>query len=82
MNFTKLKNRISYYFRFTVLFIVTTLIIYAPYFILQKTFVWSHDSYTQHLKAMIFISRWYRQTLRALIRFDFAAISTYSFSIG
>ena len=82
MNFTTLKNRISYYFRFTVLFIVTTLIIYAPYFILQKSFVWAHDSYTQHLKAMIFISRWYRQTLRALIHFDFAAISTYSFSIG
>ena len=82
MNFTKLKNRVSYYCRFSFLFIVTTLIIYAPYFILQKTFVWSHDSYTQHLKAMIFISRWYRQTLRALIHFDFAAISTYSFSIG
>ena len=82
MDFTKLKNRISYYFRFTVLFIVTTLIIYAPYFIMQKTFVWEHDSYTQHLKAMIFISRWYRQTIRALLHFDFAAISTYSFSIG
>ena len=82
MNLKTLKNRFSYYFRFTVLFVFTVLVIYAPYFILQRSFVWEHDSYTQHLKAMIFISRWYRQTLRALVHFDFGAISTYSFSIG
>ena len=82
MNFKTLKNRFSYYFRFTFLFVLTTLIIYAPYFILQKSFVWEHDSYTQHLKAMLFISRWYRQTLRSLTHFDLKAISTYSFSLG
>lgn len=82
MNFKTLKNRFSYYFRFTFLFVLTTLIIYAPYFILQKSFVWEHDSYTQHLKAMLFISRWYRQTLRSLAHFDLKAISTYSFSLG
>ena len=82
MNLNTLKNRFSYYFRFTVLFVFTVLVIYAPYFILQRSFVWEHDSYTQHLKAMIFISRWYRQTLRALLHFDLKAISTYSFSIG
>ena len=82
MNLSKLKNRLSYYFRFTVLFVLTELIVYAPYFIFQKGFVWEHDSYTQHLKAMIFISRWYRQTLRSLVHFDLRAISTYSFSLG
>ena len=82
MKASTLKNRFSYYFRFTLLFLVTALIIYAPFILTRKSFVWAHDSYTQHLKAMIFISRWYRQTLKSLIRFDFKAISTYSFSIG
>ena len=82
MNASTLKNRVSYYFRFTLLFLVTALIIYAPFILTRKSFVWAHDSYTQHLKAMIFISRWYRQTLKSLIRLDFKAISTYSFSIG
>ena len=82
MNLNTLKNRFSYYFRFTVLFVFTVLVIYAPYFILQRSFVWEHDSYTQHLKAMLFISRWYRQTLRSLTHFDLKAISTYSFSLG
>ena len=77
-----LKNKASYYFRFTVLFLITTLIIYLPYIVFQKSFVWEHDSYTQHLKAMIYISKWYRQILRSLIHLDFGAISNYSFSIG
>lgn len=82
MKASTLKNRVSYYFRFTILFLITALIIYAPFILTRKSFVWAHDSYTQHLKAMIFISRWYRQTLKSLIRLDFKAISTYSFSIG
>ena len=76
------KNRVSYYFRFTLLFLITALIIYAPYLVLKKSLVWEHDSYTQHLKAMIFISRWYRQSLRALISGNWKAISTYSFTFG
>ena len=82
MRSNTLKNRVSYYFRFTLLFLITTFVIYAPFVFAQKSFVWSHDSYTQHLKAMIYISRWYRQTLRSLLHFDLKAISTYSFSIG
>ena len=56
------KNRVSYYIRYTLLFIVTALVIYAPFLVMKKSFVWEHDSYTQHLKAMVYISRWYRQT--------------------
>ena len=82
MRSNTLKNRVSYYFRFTLLFLITAFVIYAPFVFAQKSFVWSHDSYTQHLKAMIYISRWYRQTLRSLLHFDLKAISTYSFSIG
>ena len=82
MKTSTIKNRVSYYFRFTLLFLITALIIYAPFILTQKSFVWAHDSYTQHLKAMIYISRWYRQTLKSLVKFDFKAISTYSFSIG
>ena len=75
------KNRVSYYIRYTLLFIVTALVIYAPFLVMKKSFVWEHDSYTQHLKAMVYISRWYRQTLKALLHGNFKAISTYSFSI-
>ena len=82
MRANSLKNRVSYYFRYTVLFLVTALIIYAPFLYFRKSFVWEHDSYTQHIKAMLFISRWYRQTLKSLIHLDFKAVSTYSFSIG
>ena len=82
MKTSTIKNRVSYYFRFTLLFLITALVIYAPFILTQKSFVWAHDSYTQHLKAMIYISRWYRQTLKSLVRLDFKAISTYSFSIG
>ena len=45
------KNRVSYYIRYTLLFIVTALVIYAPFLVMKKSFVWEHDSYTQHLKA-------------------------------
>ena len=76
------KNRVSYYFRFTLLFLITALLVYAPFLLLNKSLVWEHDSYTQHIKAMVFISRWYRQSLKALIRGNWKAISTYSFTFG
>lgn len=76
------RNRASYYARYTLLFLITALVIYGPFLIMKKGFVWEHDSYTQHLKAMIYISRWYRQTLKALLHGNFKAISTYSFALG
>ena len=79
---TTLKSKASYYFRFTILFLTTALITYAPFILLKKSLVWEHDSYTQHLKALVFISKWYRQSLKSLLRLDFKALSTYSFSIG
>ena len=77
-----LKNRFSYYSRYTLLFAIVALVIYAPFLFFGKALVWEHDSYTQHLKAMIFISRWYRQSLKALLTGNFKAISTYSFTLG
>ena len=77
-----LKNRVSYYSRYTLLFAIVALVIYAPFLFFGKALVWEHDSYTQHLKAMIFISRWYRQSLKALLTGNFKAISTYSFTLG
>ncbi len=82
MRTTSVKNRVSYYLRYTLLFLITALVIYAPFLVMKKSFVWEHDSYTQHLKAMVYISRWYRQTLRALLHGNFKAISNYSFAIG
>ena len=82
MNTQVQKNKVPFYFRYTLLFLITALVIYAPFILLKKSFVWEHDSYTQHLKAMIFISRWYRQTLKSLLTGKWGAISTYSFSIG
>ena len=82
MRSTTIKNKASYYFRFTILFLITALVIYAPFILTKKSLVWEHDSYTQHLKALIYISKWYRQSLKSLLRLDFKALSTYSFSIG
>ena len=78
---TPKKNRL-HYIRFTLLFLIAALVIYAPFILMKKSLVWEHDSYTQHVKAMVFISRWYRQSLKALVTGNWRAISTYSFSIG
>ena len=82
MRTTTFRNKLSYYARFTILFAITALIIYAPFLLFKKALVWEHDSYTQHLKAMVFISRWYRQSLRALLTGHWREISTYSFTLG
>ena len=82
MNTKTPENRCFHYIRFTLLFLAAALVIYAPFLLLKKSLVWEHDSYTQHIKAMVFISRWYRQTLKSLVTGNWKAISTYSFSIG
>ena len=82
MNTKTPEKRCFHYIRFTLLFLAASLVIYAPFLLLGKSLVWEHDSYTQHIKAMVFISRWYRQTLKSLVTGNWKAISTYSFSIG
>ena len=82
MNTKSPEKKGFHYIRFTLLFLAAALVIYAPFLLLKKSLVWEHDSYTQHIKAMVFISRWYRQTLKALVTGNWKAISTYSFSIG
>ena len=82
MNTKTPEKKGFHYIRFTLLFLAAALVIYAPFLLLKKSLVWEHDSYTQHIKAMIFISRWYRQTLKSLVTGNWKAISTYSFSIG
>ncbi len=76
------KDRLSYYLKFTVFFILIQLILYLPFILAQKALVWEHDSYTQHLKAMIYISRWYRQMGKSLLHGRFAELGTYTFTIG
>ena len=76
------RSRLSYYLKFTLFFLMIELIMYAPFLVFRKGLVWEHDSYTQHVKAMIFISRWFRQAGKSLLRGRFAELATYSFSIG
>ena len=82
MNTKTPEKKGFHYVRFTLLFLAAALVIYAPFLLLKKSLVWEHDSYTQHIKAMLFISRWYRQTLKSLVTGNWKAVSTYSFSIG
>ena len=76
------RERLSYYLKFTLFFILIELIMYAPFLLLRKALVWEHDSYTQHVKAMIYISRWYRQLGKSLLHGRFSELATYSFAIG
>lgn len=62
---TSLKGRkagrfsgIQVVWRFTVLFVAVSLIIFFPFITKWRTFIWSPDGYERELKALIFYSEW------------------------
>ena len=67
--------------KFTLLFALCSLVIWLPYILQGKTFVWNVDGISQHIPALIF----YRHWLGDIVRSFFAGhpdIPMWSFNLG
>jgi len=69
---------------FTFLFIILSLVIYSPFIIFGKSFLWikgAGDGISQHCPALMYIGIWGREFIRNIFNGNFT-IPVWDFSIG
>ncbi|MBP5295630.1 MAG: YfhO family protein, partial [Lachnospiraceae bacterium] len=66
---------------FSVLFALMTAALLWYFHHSGRTFVWMNDAYRQHIRAMIYYSRWFRSLFGNFLKGDFT-IPSFSFSLG
>lgn len=83
---TKLNKLIykksSYYFLYTIFFLIMICIIFAPFYLNNKSFVWHMDGLTQHLPALTYTGNWLRQIFENIFIHHNFSIPMWDMSIG
>lgn len=78
-----IKNeRVRFYFLYSVIFCIFSLLLYSPFLITGKTFIWSHDGLSQHFNSFVYLGTWGRDILRNLIFEHQLVIPMWEFGIG
>lgn len=66
---------------YTVLFLITFLLAYSPFWLAKKSFIWTSDGRAVHYPALVYIGRYFRQIILNLLQGKFA-IPLFDLSIG
>ncbi|MBO4579795.1 MAG: YfhO family protein [Clostridiales bacterium] len=67
--------------RFTLLFALCSVVIWLPFIIQGKTFVWNVDGISQHIPALIFFRKWLLEILGSIFSGN-PDIPMWSYSLG
>ena len=68
-------------FRFTLLFALCSVVIWLPFILLGRTFVWNVDGISQHIPALIFFRKWLLEIIGSIFSGN-PDIPMWSFSLG
>ncbi len=68
-------------FRFTLLFALCSVVIWLPFILLGRTFVWNVDGISQHIPALIFFRKWLLEIIGSVFSGN-PDIPMWSFSLG
>ncbi len=78
----RIHGKKGYFLAYTVLFSVTTFIVFSWYFLKGRTLIWNSDGWTQHYKALVCYSRYLRSIARELFINHQFILPEWDFSIG
>lgn len=77
-----INKKVNYYVVYTFLFVVMVCLIYSPFYIQHKSFVWHMDGLTQHLPALTYTGKWMRQIVENIFIHHTFEIPMWDMSIG
>ena len=80
INIKKL-SKVRVEFLYTICFALLALVAFYPFMRYGKSLVWNVDGTTQHLKALIFYSKWLRHSVLSILSGNFD-LPSFSFSLG
>lgn len=72
----------KYLLKYTLIFILLIPIVFIYFFIDGKSFIWQHDGYTQHYKALVYYARWMREIIYGVLQNGTFNIPNFSLSFG
>lgn len=76
------NKRLRFYLLYTLLFCLLSILLYSPFLITRKSFLWELDGLTQHFNAFVYLGTWSREILKNLIFQHQLIIPMWEFSIG
>lgn len=81
-NRKEMKNARRYYLKYNILFWFAAFAFYSAFWINGKSFVWTADGYSQHLRAYVYYAKWLRTVAHNIFVLHEFNIPTYGLSIG
>lgn len=76
------RKKYGYYLVYTVIFAVMSLIVFMPFWINGKGFVWGLDGSAQHYPAFAYLGQWLREIIRTLFTEGRFEVPMWDFNIG
>lgn len=79
---TPARERRRFYLRYTILFGILCLLVFMPFLIYDKSFVWANDGLSQHFNAFVYLGDYLRGILKTLFTEGRLVIPMWEFGIG
>ena len=79
---TPARERRRFYLGYTILFGIFCLLVFMPFLIYDKSFVWANDGLSQHFNAFVYLGDYLRGILKTLFTEGRLVIPMWEFGIG
>lgn len=79
---TPARERLRFYLGYTILFGVLCILVFLPFLIYDKSFVWKNDGLSQHFNAFVYLGEYLRGILKTLFTEGRLVIPMWEFGIG
>ena len=72
----------QYFKYYTILFLVTAMLVFSWYFFTGTSFIWEKDGWMQHYKSLVYYSEYLRSIINGIITKHQFIIPAWDFNIG
>lgn len=79
---TQQRQILHFYLLYTLTFFCTAFLVYLPFFLSYKSFVWNPDGLSQHFNAFVYFGVYVRDIIRGLLFEHQLTIPLWEFGIG
>lgn len=67
---------------YTLIFLFIAFFIFIEFILNDRSFIWSKDGYTQHLKSVLYNAQWMKGFMKDIVKNHKVNLDTYSFGLG
>ncbi len=81
LNYIKDYSKKHFFITYTLLFIIFSTVAFLPWIFTKSSFVWNIDGINQHYPALLYIGRFFRETIQSIFTGQFS-IKTWDIRLG